>query len=965
MLVVEALSQYSDDDLDRLARDKVDEVANLRLPREVLIHEIALALSSLSYVAKVLAPARPPAYAFLKLLMDAPEHRARPSAFREDVLALTDKLTERAARGDGLSKSKDFRLYLRMLYAAWEDDSRVDRSEALLLAALRKELGIWTREHLLLEHHPLVRPLWESDRAYSEARNHLLATGLVLVYDGEYVLTDEVLVQVRRVWDIDLGDDAYRRLLDRMTGNQLRTALESAALPLSGSKDDRAERLVRGLVPPAEVLDALHINEVKELCRGCSLPVSASKADLVSSLVDYFDAAQDLPGDEEDLDSESSTKSPEPEARRLDASQLGNLLDQLTVDVLSDMLTAHGMRRSGSKEHRIARLVDSPWSESTLLGGVRRSDLVELCRRLGIAVSGVKAEIVERLVDWAVQPSASQEEAEEEKTAGEILDRDLEPHDVPDTAPLPQEAVPDAPAPSPPGLQEIEARFPRLEPDEQVVLSLLHEARSLTEREIERAARQHALGWFLVKAHMKDMLSKLKLPGPNPLRLRSTGRLNIYEWIGSDGVAERDLDQRSARDLIDALRQGVVPDRHLDLLAVGQEDARRHLVELLHHAASGRSEFKFLRGAYGAGKTFLCSWLREQAFEGSFAVSTVRIGADQPLADLPVFFSGLVDGLRTPEKRDASALADLLEAWLLAVHRGAVKGSEAAIGDRDQLLPRIEAHINEELAGLSDLDPGLAPALRAFYRARLDGDQETAATALSWLRGSRTLPASALTRIGVRGHLAADEAIPRMRALLRIITGGGYRGLLLLVDELELVRRFPQARQRERAYETLRLLIDECGENGLPGCLLIATGTDQLFEDERYGLASYRALALRVSPPQAAHAKVSIRQPIITLEALDSARLLQVALRAREIHGQAYDWPASDRVPRSVLERMVEEWTVFGEGLTERLPRPFLREIVHLLDLCQERPEVPAEEYLRNPADPSTIAESVLSVLEP
>lgn len=54
MRVAELLTHYPDEDLDRLARDKVDEVTNLRLPREVLIQEIAGALSSVSYVAKVL-----------------------------------------------------------------------------------------------------------------------------------------------------------------------------------------------------------------------------------------------------------------------------------------------------------------------------------------------------------------------------------------------------------------------------------------------------------------------------------------------------------------------------------------------------------------------------------------------------------------------------------------------------------------------------------------------------------------------------------------------------------------------------------------------------------------------------------------------------------------------------------------------------------------------------------------------
>lgn len=981
MRVAELLAHYPDEDLDRLARDKVDEVTNLRLPREVLIQEIAAALSSLSYVAKVLAPSRPPCYAILKHLMEAPDRRVMPQGFRESVQTLTDALTSQAESGNGLSKDKSYSLYLRMLFAAWEDDGRVDRSEALLLAALREELGIWTREHLLLEHHPSVRPIWDSERAYTDARNHLLATGLVLVHEGGYVLPEEVEIQIRRVWGIDLADAAYRRLLHLLTGHQLHGALEAVSLPLSGSKEERIERLITALVPPAEVLDTLHINEIKELCRGAGLTVSAAKADLIDNLVQHFDAESDLKP--EPATSVEHTAPTEPEARELEIDRFSRLLEQLTVDLLYDMLATRSLRRAGSKAERVRRLAESPWSERTLLDGLRRLDLVELCRRLGVQVSGVKSELIDRLLEWAREPEPAPDAEEETAAAAPPASAPSPPPaetQAEEAAPRPpaggveasRPAALEAPEPEPPappqGIERLRERFDRLHQDELTVLALLHQARSLNEQELDRAARHHCLGWFLTKAHMAELIARLREAGACPIRLRSTDRHNIYEWVGDGGAPLSRMDQRAARDVIDALRQGVVPERHLDLLVVGQEAAREHLSALLGEVSEGRSVFKFLRGPYGSGKTFLCAWLRERALETGFAVATVRIGPDQPLADLPVFLCGLMEGLRSPEKRDASAIADLLESRLLALHRQTADEHGIAAFDsasRDRLAPLVERCLAEEMASLSDHDPGFGRALSAFYRARMTADQTGAATALAWIRGSRTLPAAALNAIGVRGQLAAEDVFPRLRALLKVIAGGHLRGLLLVVDEVELVRRFPQARQRERAYETLRQLIDECGENRLPGCLLLCTGTDQLFEDERYGLPSYRALLQRVSPPQTAAKALSVRQPILPLDPLDRDRLLDVALRVREIHGLAYDWDAELRVPRAVLDRKVDEWTLFGAGETARLPRPFLREIVHLLDLCEERPEVPAEEFLAAPVgDSPSTAESVLNVLD-
>ena len=962
MKLAELLQEYPADVLDRLAADKVDEVAGLRLPRPVVVQEVERALGSLSYVAKVLAPSRPPTYAILRLLLDAPENRLPGAGFRQKVCNLTEQLSASAEDERTVPRGKNYELYLRMLHAAWED-GQVDRGEALLLEVLREELGILTRQHFVLEHHPRVRPLWDFPKAFETARNHLLTTGVVLTHGEHYVIASQVCMAVRRIWKIELEDAEYERLLTHFTIVQLRKVSENAGLPLTGSKGERAQRIVEGLVAPAVALDQLHINEVKDLCRDCRLPVTAAKTDLIASLIEHFDEGADLVP-EDPTPKEETVVEPEPEPRELDTETLTRLLQELTVDQLYDVLAAHHLRRSGSKGARIERLVASPWSEQTLLRTLPKGELVDLCRRHGLRVSGVKDDLIARLLGWAnAVPSEKTPEgvpipSEQETTAPDEGDSSAEGDST-------EKGTPAEPSrPLPPGLRDIQVDYPNLEPGEQVVLALLKQVRSLTEVDIERAARHHDLRWVLVKAHMADLLATLDRRGPNPVRVRSTGSVNIYEWAGVTGDGPGALQRDAARDLVDALRQGVVPERHLEQLVVGQEAAREHLVKLLDHVRTGRSEFKFLRGPYGAGKSFLFSWFREQAFAKGFAVATVRVGPDQPISDLPVFYSGMVNGLRSPEKRDASALPDILESWLLAILRriAEIEGVPPfGTSTRAILAPIVEQHIREELAHLADHDPSFPPAVLHFYKARVEGDRDTANTALAWLRGSRAMSGDALRRIGVRGHLEGEEVFPRMRALLHVIAGGRLSGLLLLVDELELVRRFPHARQRERAYETLRLLVDEAGENGLPGCLMVFTGTDALFEDERYGLASYEALANRVTSQKAIDGVVSMRQPVIQLEPLDASRLLAVAERVRAIHSLAYGWAARERVDDAVLAKLVEDATTFGGEATPRLPRPVLRELVHLLDICEENPGVRAADCVRT-GDDSDLAASVIDI---
>lgn len=945
MKLQEILTEYPEESLDQLAKDKLDEIANVRLPRSVIEQEIITALGSFSYIADALAGSFPPTYAFLKLLMEVPEHREDAAGFRERVMHRTDSITEWVASGEGLASHKDYSLYRAMLLAAWEEGGRINESEAKMLETLREELGISMREHLLLEHHPDVRPIWNTATAYENARNHLLTRGLVLAADDHYILPDEVRVQVRRYWGMELHDADYRRLLDELTGQYLRAILEASGLQLSGSKEERIERIVEGLVSPSFALNLVSLDELKSLARKMSLQVSLAKADLISEIITHFD--NPVPAHSLSQDDKPEDPQQDEQARLMETPVLKNLLMRFSGNQLYEMLAGLGLPRSGSKGERVERLIDSNYSEYTLLGQLRRSDLVRLCRKLGLPVSGLKEEIIERLCS---APPQAETDTSEEGSVLQLVAETREPKLEPDvdTSVQAEEVRQD----DVPGLEEIQRIYPELAEDEQIMLALHREARSLNERDVQRLAARHALGWTLPKAHMAEMLAKLSTSGHSPIRVRSTGAANIYEWIGPGEVSSDRLDVWAARDIIDALRQGVVPERNLEMMFVGQQEARRHMLGQLEHVATGRSAFKFIRGAYGSGKSFMMAWLRDAALNSGFAVSTVRVSAELSLSDLPNFYAGLMDGLRVPEKRGANSLSDILEAWLLGIQRQTeqVEGlSSSQSTDRLRLSELVRERIQAQLSQLASYDPGLAPALGAFYEARLAGDEDKAMTARAWLRGDRSLSNTALRQIGVKGALEPEQVLPRLRALLEIISATRLRGLVILLDELELVRRRPHKRTRDQAYETLRALIDEVGENRLPGCLVVSTGTDTFFDDRRYGLASYEALHHRVSEPELGENFRSVRQPVIRLEGLNEERLLELAERARAIHATAYDWPAAQRVTDDELRALVGKWTAFGGDCIDRLPRPFLRQLVHILDICEENVQVAAADCFAEP----------------
>lgn len=940
MKLLNILENYDTSLLDKLCADKIDEAISLRLPQPVIVQEIITALSSQSYISDKILYAKPPAFAILNLILQSPLFMVEIEGFRANVLEYVKELSARATQTKP-SQEKDPRLYTKILKRAWENDGLIDKSEANILELVKTELGIWDREHFTLTHDESILALWDIEQEYYLARNFLLTTGIILTYENKYVIADEVAIQIRKAFGIELMDDSYKRLLSSLSRDELAQALSYYQLNVSGAKDVMVDRLLNSLIPPADILGLYNLENLRELCRQKNIQISGVKNTVIANIIQFFDEDMDLR-----LNQEEETvpvQVPEPEAREMPPEVYSRILLNLTGQQLYDILHQNSLMTSGSKDEKVRRIQDSYKSERSIFNFLRKEDLAQLCRKLMVPVSGAKQELIDRILDYT--PIIAHNELQ----IG---------HDTPDitgmTVKVESEFVETIASPGPIVLpsnwDEINNRFANLGHDEKIVLAILKEAKSITEQDLERIVTKHKLGWFLHKAHMAELMARLRREDKPYIQIKSVQSNNIYQWTSNDIADGQILEKKAARDIIDALRHGVVPKNNLNTVMVGQQTARNHLSDILFEVNSTKSHFKFIRGQYGSGKTFLCSWLKEFALNNEFAVSFINISHDQPLSDLPVFFSGLINGLRTPEKTDSSALVDILESWLLNIHNrtARIEGIDLnQAGSQEHLIKIVEKSIEVEFANFNDIEPGFSQALRAFYDGKVKGDMELVSNAVAWIMGSRSLSSQALRDIGVKGYLEANNVFPRMRAILEIISGARYKGLLLLVDELELVRKFPHARQRELALETLRLLIDEAGRNALPGCLVIFTGTDEFFEDERYGLRSYEALAERVMVPFTHGNFVSMRQPIISLEALDPQRLANVIFKVRDLYGIAYGWDAKQFADDEAILKLIEEWTIFGEESIDRKPRPILREFIQMLDLCEENRGVSLSQFLK------------------
>ncbi|GAC1389012.1 MAG: DUF2791 family P-loop domain-containing protein [Vulcanimicrobiaceae bacterium] len=383
--------------------------------------------------------------------------------------------------------------------------------------------------------------------------------------------------------------------------------------------------------------------------------------------------------------------------------------------------------------------------------------------------------------------------------------------------------------------------------------------------------------------------------------------------------------------IMKALKIGKVPNQGTRHICVGRDLELAEFGRVLDFARHGGFETRFLRGDYGSGKTFMCSVVRELAFEKHMIVSIINLSREVPFGKRDLVLSEILRGLRTPSSGNACALDEIVQQWFGKYDPGTPLNENSA----------LENAINAVSTG----DAGLAMARRAYSRAYCDGNDALMQGAMDWLRGE-TIPADVRSQLKVVGKLNAEGAFRRLRGVCALMRDAGYPGLVILIDEVESIMRLAKP-QRDAAYTSMRELID-IGSDEFPYCFLLFAGTQLFFEDEFKGVASYQALFQRIRSQQVGSGR-DLRQPIIRLEEFDEHALWEVSIRVRDLHGSAYEWDAATTFADHELQAFIKTaGAKFGE--IRQKPRAYLKALVDMLDARQQHLDVASDTLIESAA---------------
>jgi hypothetical protein len=391
------------------------------------------------------------------------------------------------------------------------------------------------------------------------------------------------------------------------------------------------------------------------------------------------------------------------------------------------------------------------------------------------------------------------------------------------------------------------------------------------------------------------------------------------------------------------------------LIHVGHHEWLAAQAEILSEIAEdGYSDTKFVRGAYGAGKSHFLSVVQEMARREGWVTSHIECHFDHVEIDrFETLYPALVKKLAA---RDFSAVWGDTESDAIAPIHALLKkwtGRQlTAVGLRADARTRpydADSRLFDHLARRllrGALPTNFARALTTHALASFVGDIETSSAVCNWLSGAKdavALPAQYLRRetraIGKPDNRAAKALELRpinagtvqdaMHGLLWLIKDAGYTGLVLCIDEVEELARLSTRKRQDRALQALREYVDHAaGDDSHRWLCMYLAATPEMFDSEQY-FPRYDALASRI---QAVTDNVNWRAPVIDLDRtpLSGVELFSMASKIRELYNAGYGSTAIHHITDKFLSALVSE--VVRTKVRMARPRLLCRIIVDELD---------------------------------
>lgn len=408
--------------------------------------------------------------------------------------------------------------------------------------------------------------------------------------------------------------------------------------------------------------------------------------------------------------------------------------------------------------------------------------------------------------------------------------------------------------------------------------------------------------------------------------------------------------KRITSTIINALKGGVVPRVGLEYITVGRE---REISALLHDIdiiADGGAAFRFIVGKYGSGKSFLLQTIRNYAAERGFVVVDADLSPERRFTGSKgqglATYKELVKNMSTKTKPDGGALPLILERWISGIRTSVAV--EENLSPEDPAFDRsVEKRIHTVTASLEGMVNGFefARAVLLYYHAYLTSDDQIKSNVIRWFRGEYPTRTEARQDLNINFIVTDENWYDVLKLLSAFIVHAGYKGLLVIVDELVNIFKIPQSAVRQNNYEKILTMYNDVLQGKARNIGFFLGGTPQCIEDKYKGVFSYEALRSRLSEGRFAEGGGrDMLSPIIRLNMLNEEELYVLIEKLVQMHAQLFEY--SPKITHEELVRFLQiEFNHVGAE-SHITPREIIRDFIELLNILFQSPERSASELL-------------------
>lgn len=401
--------------------------------------------------------------------------------------------------------------------------------------------------------------------------------------------------------------------------------------------------------------------------------------------------------------------------------------------------------------------------------------------------------------------------------------------------------------------------------------------------------------------------------------------------------------KRISAAILNSLRAGVVPSIGLEHIAVGRIKEVKAIVDDLRTISHGGGAFRIASGDYGSGKTFLLQLIRTNAMKENFVVTGVDLGPDRRLVgsqgEALATYRELMKNVATNGCKEGGALPVILESWISRVQHAVVQ--EGADPDDPEFNRRVHRKITDTVREMEGLVHGFdfARVIGSYWEGHHTDRDDLKESALKWLRGEYHTKTDAKRDLRVSTIISDKDWYDYVKLMAQFVRQLGYKGLVVVIDEVVNLFKLSHKISRERNYEKVLALFNDTmqGRASYLGFVLGCTG--ETVTDSRRGFYSYDALKSRLSQSQFARQGLqNMSSPVMPLVPLSHSELFYLLQKLRHIYESMHkqtELISDDGIQQFM--RCILDQLGAADFLT---PRSVVKDYIQILDLLRDNPEI-------------------------